>query len=516
MQITDMLNQYNRTLASGTEISGGTQGIRQLASALQQMSVGNVFEGSINHLENGVATLGLPDGKTIQARLENGVSVRVGESMFFQVRSNNGMQIAIRPFSQAGGLNPALLNALKAASLPADGRMVTMVNRMMEQSMPIDKQSLVQMAKLVAGNGRMDVSDIVQMTKLGIPVTEEMAAQFENYKSDQYAILDRLEAVMEAIPESLAGEGQSLKELLDFNRQMLNVLLGEAQTADGSVTVRGGQAEGSAQAGIGADVQAAQSGKELPGEQGAAGKTLAGEAVQSGKDVSGEQGAVGKALAGEEVQSGKDVSGEQGAAGKALAGEQAAQLGEELFGEQGAVGKALAGEQLIQAGEELSGEQGTAGRILAGEQGAAGKALAGEQLAQPGKELSGEQSAQAGKAAGEQTSQFGGGLAGSEKSAVQNPQTDTLKNLFTGEGLQRLSGQLAKIPELSQNPSVFQEGMLSVDLTSKELLHLLSQAFSSRNPFSRQALSGLASSKEYRTLIRSVMEQQWRTLPECL
>ena len=98
MQITDMLNQYNRTLASGTEISSGTQGIRQLASALQQMSVGNVFEGSINHLENGVATLGLPDGKTIQARLENGVSVRVGESMFFQVRSNNGMQIAIRPF----------------------------------------------------------------------------------------------------------------------------------------------------------------------------------------------------------------------------------------------------------------------------------------------------------------------------------------------------------------------------------------------------------------------------------
>ena len=110
MQITDMLNQYNRNIANGTEISGGTQGIRQIASSLQQLSVGNVFEGSITHMENGVVTLGLSDGKTIQARLDSGVSVRVGESMFFQVRSNSGTQIEIRPFSQAGGMNPALLD----------------------------------------------------------------------------------------------------------------------------------------------------------------------------------------------------------------------------------------------------------------------------------------------------------------------------------------------------------------------------------------------------------------------
>ncbi len=234
MQITDIMNQYNRNLANGVETPSGSQGMKQVVSSLQEMAVGNVFEGSIQHMENGVATLGLADGKTVQARIDSGVTVRQGESMFFQVRSNNGMQIAIRPFSNGLNTNPTILNALKAANLQANAKMVTMVNTMMEQAMPIDKQSLAHMAKLVAGNSTMDITSIVQMAKLGIPVTEEMAAQFENYKSDQYAILDQLETIMETLPEQLADGGLSQKELLDLNRQMIKIFLGGMEQTEGS------------------------------------------------------------------------------------------------------------------------------------------------------------------------------------------------------------------------------------------------------------------------------------------
>lgn len=58
------------------------------------------------------------------------------------------------------------------------------------------------------------------MEKLGIPVTDEMAAQFENYKSDQYAILDQLESVMELLPEQLGKDGMGLLEL---NQQMIDI-----------------------------------------------------------------------------------------------------------------------------------------------------------------------------------------------------------------------------------------------------------------------------------------------------
>ena len=131
-------------------------------SSFSEMSVGNIFEGSVNQVEDGVVTLGLSDGKTIQARLDNGVSVQVGESMFFQVKSNNGTQIAIRPYSNGVSSNPTLLYALDAANLQVSGKMLTMVNTMMEQSMPIDRQSLISMAKLVVGNPQIDVATVVQ------------------------------------------------------------------------------------------------------------------------------------------------------------------------------------------------------------------------------------------------------------------------------------------------------------------------------------------------------------------
>ena len=416
MQITDMLNQYNRNLANGTQIANGTQGIKQVVSSIQEMSVGNVFEGSINNMEGGVVTLGLPDGKTIQARLDSGVSVRVGESMFFQVRSNSGSQIEIRPFSSASGSNPTLLNALKAANLPVNGKMLTMVNTMMEQSMSIDKQSLMHMARFVMGNDGMDVTSIVQMAKLGIPITEEMIAQFENYKSDQYAILDQLESVMEILPEQLAGGNLSQEELLEFNQQMLKVFLGGQEVPeDGKVLLNPKEQMAAAEGGV------QEVSKELVSEDGAKVIVQAAEAENE------------KVLLSEE---GRMPSVETGQ------GEKAAQ-------------------NLQDVPEGI-------------------------------KEAVSREAAETETKAG----------------------TDLLKNLLNDTQLQQLSDKLGKIPQLVENPALFQDGKLSGELSSKELLQLLQQTFAEGYSSDSKALSELVSSKEYRTLIRNVMEQQWLMRPE--
>ena len=436
MQITDIMNQYNRNLANGVETPSGSQGMKQVVSSLQEMAVGNVFEGSIQHMENGVATLGLADGKTVQARLDSGVTVRQGESMFFQVRSNNGMQIAIRPFSNGLNANPTLLNALKAANLQANAKMVTMVNTMMEQAMPIDKQSLAHMAKLVMGNSTMDITSIVQMAKLGIPVTEEMAAQFENYKSDQYAILDQLETIMETLPEQLADGGLSQKELLDLNRQMIKIFLGGMEQTEGA-----DEAVSDAKQPAGAADGASQ---------GAGGKT---EAVLDGKEpaqAAGKEALLEDAL--NQVKSSLQ-------AGKAD-GKEAALLQES---------SKLAEEGKLQENDREG--------ILAKD--------SGKEILQEGKQT---------------------------QETYARP--DSLKYALSDAQLQQLSRHLSKIPELSKNPALFQDGQLSGELTSKEVLQLLEQALSSNSPFSKQALGSLFSSKAYRALVRNVMERQWLLRPE--
>lgn len=436
MQITDIMNQYNRNLANGVETPSGSQGMKQVVSSLQEMAVGNVFEGSIQHMENGVATLGLADGKTVQARIDSGVTVRQGESMFFQVRSNNGMQIAIRPFSNGLNTNPTILNALKAANLQANAKMVTMVNTMMEQAMPIDKQSLAHMAKLVAGNSTMDITSIVQMAKLGIPVTEEMAAQFENYKSDQYAILDQLETIMETLPEQLADGGLSQKELLDLNRQMIKIFLGGMEQTEGADEAVS-DAKQPAWAADGAS-------------QGAGGKT---EAVLDGKEPV--QAAGKEALLEEALNQTK--SGIQ--AGKANGKEEALLQEASTLAEEGKL--------------QENNREG----ILAKD--------SGKEILQEGKQI---------------------------QETYARP--DSLKYALSDAQLQQLSRYLSKIPELSKNPALFQDGQLSGELTSKEVLQLLEQAFSSDSPFSKQALGSLFSSKAYRALARNVMERQWLLRPE--
>lgn len=431
MQITDIMNQYNRNLANGTEISSGTQGIKQIVSSLQEMAVGNVFEGSINQMDNGIVTLGLPDGKMIQAKLDSGVSVREGESMFFQVRSNNGAQIAIRPFSNGITTNPTLLHALEAANIQANGKMITMVNTMMEQSMSIDKQSLLHMAKLVMGNDQMDITSIVQMAKLGIPVTEEMAAQFENYKSDQYAIIDQLESVMELLPEKLAGGSLNPKELLDFNQQMMKIFLGNG---------------------------------DLPAAE---------QSVQNTENVA-QQTEDGKVLV---LDSG---GSQQSAEGLKQAAADALEINIQTVMEEGK--EAVLPEKVLR--EDIAAD------IKQEETDVVQQAKVQESVLDSENQMT-AQTAESGK---------------------YSP--DRIKNLLSDAQIQQLSKQLKQVPELSQNPVLFSEGALSEDITSKELLQFLEQAFSSDNPFSRQALGSLVSSKAYRALVRNVMEKQWLLKPE--
>lgn len=66
------------------------------------------------------------------------------------MKSNDGTQIAIRPFAIDGaGANYTLMQALSAAGLSAQPEYLSMVDRMMEEQMPIDRESLQQMARLV-------------------------------------------------------------------------------------------------------------------------------------------------------------------------------------------------------------------------------------------------------------------------------------------------------------------------------------------------------------------------------
>ena len=243
MHISDMLGQYNRNISSGTEELKAASGMQKVVSTLEELSSGSVFEGTVSSVKNGKVTLALSDGQTITARLSGKVPLSQGTPMFFQVKSNDGATIEIKPYTGAGsGGNPILTNALTEGTVPVTERNLAMVDAMMKEQMPIDKQSLLNMARIANMNPGVDITTVVNMTKLGIPVSPEMAAQFENYMTDEHAILQEMDQAMNELADLAGSKNLTPDQAVQMNQKIVTILLPE-QTVTGAQVNAEGQIE---------------------------------------------------------------------------------------------------------------------------------------------------------------------------------------------------------------------------------------------------------------------------------
>ena len=301
MQISDMLAQYNRSSATGATATAPQQGIQQLVSAVREMTVGNVFEGTVNDIKNGTVTLGLANGQTVQARIAAGVQLAVGQAMFFQVKSNDGTTVEIRPYTNGNLNNPTLLKALDAAGIPAEPRMIDMVNSMMEEQMSIGRESLMDMARSISAYPDADIKSLVLMHKLDIPMSEEFIQQFENYKSDQAAITAQFDDVLESIGKLYQNENLSEAEALELGSRIYQVLKQDG-SLDASAIVKEGAQKG------GWSPVELQEGALLDGTSELAATEIAGAEAGTIED------AIEETLDGVTVNPGEEVAAEENAA----------------------------------------------------------------------------------------------------------------------------------------------------------------------------------------------------------
>ena len=224
MQIGDLFSQYQNNISAGSSIATGVRGVEQVTDTVAKLQAGQVFEGSVTEVKGDKVTLSLSNGQSISARLEGDVNLGKGESVFFEVKSNDGATVQIRPVSMGITNNPTLLNALSQAGLSASERNINMVQQMMKEQLPIDSKSLLSMSQNIGRNPGADPSTIVSMTKLGIPVTKEMVSQFENYKANEGTIMKAYSEMVDSMASSFSGENVSVKDVADFQKNLVSVL----------------------------------------------------------------------------------------------------------------------------------------------------------------------------------------------------------------------------------------------------------------------------------------------------
>ncbi len=454
MQISDLVGQYSRNVANGTEELHGAQSVQKLVSTIGDLSAGSIFEGTINSVRGGKVTLALGNGQTITARLDGKVDLQQGSSMFFQVRANDGQTIAIRPYTELGNVsNPILLNALSAAQVPATDRTLVMVDTMMQEQMSIGRQSILDMAKLVGANPDANVQTIVQMTKLGLPVTEEMAAQFENYLSDRQALVGEMDLAAGHMMELLSDETLSPETAFSLYEKMLTIFMPGAEAADAGGTAAAGQESAVAEAGAGAIAEAA-------------GQENAAAAAEAETGTGASAAAVGQGTA--------------AAAAEAALAENGSASTAEAAG-QGAVAEA-------EAGAGVTAEL-TYGRT-AETPGTVGELLSKEQIEHLGKMLRNIPA-----------------LIGNEELFAGGEQEEVFVDTLSEEG-----PEVAKL--MAQEEAAQAEPALNEKLTAEQFLQKLGRALAQNGEFGFAGMQKLFAGKEFQTIFRSVIEKQWLLQPE--
>ncbi|MFP3155390.1 flagellar hook-length control protein FliK [Lachnospiraceae bacterium ZAX-1] len=224
MPFIERISQYQNSNLQGGQTVATIKGTPQtLTASLSELTAGKIFEGTITAVKNDQVTIGLSNGQSITARMENGVNLKSGAPMLFEIKSNDGTQVLIRPVSVDGAQNATLSNALEAAGIKPNERNLAMVSEMVKEQMPIDKNSLLNMLKLSLNYSKVDVATLVQMSKLNLKVDSASIGQFENYRANQHMLLDQFRNFMDEMPNVMKNSGATPQEMLVFWRQLFNI-----------------------------------------------------------------------------------------------------------------------------------------------------------------------------------------------------------------------------------------------------------------------------------------------------
>lgn len=196
-QIQDQVNQNGQAQKpeTGKELS--------LANAVK----GTVFQGDILDIRGNQVSIQV--GKYIlNALLEQGMSVNIGDSLSFMVKENTGAKVLLKPFSEGGqSMTNTLIKTLEEASLPVTERNLVAVKEMMSHGMPVDKGSMAEIGKLLHQFGQVRVDTLISLKSHNLPVTEANIVQYESYMKHQGMLTD---GVGEMIRE-LTGMAESGK-----------------------------------------------------------------------------------------------------------------------------------------------------------------------------------------------------------------------------------------------------------------------------------------------------------------
>ena len=228
----------NDTVKSSEAMSKGERNYR-VQNEIRNLLPGQTIQGAVVNRNGNVAQIALSQELLINARIDQSISLALGQNMSFEVKTNNGSVLSLTPLYANMANQATILRALGAAGLPETAENVEMVARMMEEGMPIDKDTILNVSRQLLEFPGQNPASIIQMIRLGLAVTELNIEQFEQYQNAGHQLLGSAETIMNELPEvfrELLSEGRT-EQAFAFYEQVLNNL---AEGDDAGAEIRKG------------------------------------------------------------------------------------------------------------------------------------------------------------------------------------------------------------------------------------------------------------------------------------
>ncbi|SFP89741.1 hook-length control protein FliK [Butyrivibrio proteoclasticus] len=200
-------------------LNGSSLQVPQGQGEALNLKNGSVIQGmvmSVNDTTDGKMVSINVSGYEISAKLQDGMDLKEGQSLQFAVKGLSSKAVTIMPLYENTTAIQSTIKALTAAGLETTPENVQMVKDMMEAGLPIDKASLQEMSKNLNLFSDTSVSTLVEMKSLNIPINDNNINGFESYKSYEHQVVNEMEDIMNALPDTfnmLMSDGKETKAM---------------------------------------------------------------------------------------------------------------------------------------------------------------------------------------------------------------------------------------------------------------------------------------------------------------
>lgn len=219
----------NGQIQSGQTAGGPSALMRQAAAAILKeasgLSVGDTIQGQLVSKDGNSIELLLGDNARLTTMLEQDMNLSLGQLLSFEVKSNQGGQLTLRPLFANMSNSTTIMSALDAAGIAANDTTIEMVDTLMQNGMPVNKEMLHTINRELSMYPDADVNDIVMLHKMDIPVNEANVRQMHLYNNNNQWMMenvaDSAAELTDVIAEALSEGGESAQNILAGLKELL-------------------------------------------------------------------------------------------------------------------------------------------------------------------------------------------------------------------------------------------------------------------------------------------------------